>query len=214
MKLVRHTLVSDGPTDANLIPIIDWTLRQVGGVESSEGVRADLWRLPRKPEGFKERLVKAYEMFPCDVLFVHRDAERVPADARREEIQAALREAGLALPAVAVVPVRMLEAWFLFDERAVRKASGNPNGKSVLNLPPLGKVESRPDPKADLKQALRDASELSGRRLKKFDTDAAFWRLADHIEDFSSLRLLPSFSSFEQAIRNLQANDWRPGFYG
>jgi len=32
-------------------------------------------------------------------------------------------------PHVALVPVRMTEAWFLHDEEAIRRASGNPNGR-------------------------------------------------------------------------------------
>ena len=216
MNVLRHTLVSDGTTDANLIPIIDWSLKRVGGVALSEGTRAEFWRLQNKPEGLADRLAKAFELFPCDVLFVHRDAEGDdPAD-RMTEVRnafATLKQKGIILPAVAVVPVRMLEAWLCFDERAIRKAAGNPNGTVPLGLPPLRRVESRPNPKADLKEALRAASELSGRRLKKFNTAAAFWRIVDCIEDFSPLRELSAFQTFETAIKQLKEADLKPGFY-
>ena len=82
MKVLRHTLVSDGTTDANLIPIIDWTLRQIGGVALSEGVRAEFRRLPQEPKGLAERIVKAIELHPCDVLFVHRDTEKQSLEMR------------------------------------------------------------------------------------------------------------------------------------
>jgi DNA-binding transcriptional regulator YiaG len=213
MKVIRHTLVSDGPTDANLIPIIDWTLKHAGGVPLSEGVRADFWRLPKKPQNPADRLLKAVEIFPCDVLLIHRDAERDLPQARFDEIRQAFDLAGIQLPAVAVVPVRMLEAWLCFNEDAIRKASGNPNGKASLNLPALKRVESRPDPKEDLREALLTASELSGRRRKKFNTAAAFWRVVDFIEDFSPLRGLPSFLAFENSIKSLRDNDWKAGFY-
>jgi len=217
MNVLRHTLVSEGTTDANLIPIIDWTLRETGGIPLSEGVRAEFWRLPEPPDGPVERFVKAAELFPCDVLFIHRDADKLSLDARVEEIREAFAKAkqrGVQLPAVAIVPVKMLEAWLCFDEQAVRKAAGNPNGTVPLCLPPLRRVETRPDPKDELKQALRAASQLTGRRLKKFSTATAFWRIVDWIEDFSPLRELPAFRSFEKSIQRLKENGWKSGFYG
>ena|ERR1035437_1348888 len=213
MKVIRHTLVSEGSTDANLIPIIDWTLKHAAGVPLSEGVRADFWRLPERPQNTTDRLLKAVEIFPCEVLFVHRDADGELPQARCDEICRAFDKAGIKLPAVAVVPVRMLEAWLCFNEDAIRRASGNPNGKAPLNLPTLKRVESRPDPKKDLREALLTASELSGRRRKKFDATAAFWRVVDFIDDFSPLRELSSFQAFENSIKSLKDNDWKPGFY-
>src|SRR5579863_2023116 len=109
MRVIRHTLVSDGSTDANLIPIINWTLKHAAGVPLSEGRRAEFWRLPKKPLTQADRLLKAVELFPCDILFVHRDAERDPPHLRFNEISQAFDQAGITLPAVAVVPVRMLE---------------------------------------------------------------------------------------------------------
>lgn len=216
MKVVRHTLVSDGTTDANLIPIIDWCLKQIGGVTISTGVRAEFRRLPEPPKGLAERLAKAIELHPCDVLFVHRDAERQSSESRVAEIRAAFgtMPQHIQPPAVAVVPVRMLEAWLCFDEQAIRNAAGNPNGRAPLGLPQLKKIDSRPDPKEDLRKALLAACELSGRRLKKFNTAAAFWRIVDYIEDFSALRELPAFQAFEQSIKNLKQNNWKRDFYG
>lgn len=213
MKTIRHTLLSDGPTDANLIPIIDWTLKRVAGIPLSEGVRADFWRLPERPQNATERLLKAVDIFPCDVLFIHRDAERDLPQVRFDEIRRAFDLAGIQLPAVAIVPVRMLEAWLCFNEDAIRKASGNPTGKTPLNLPTLKRVESRPDPKADLREALLTASEHTGRRRQKFNTAAAFWRVVDYIEDFSPLRELPSYQAFEKSIKSLKDKDWQAGFY-
>ncbi len=213
MKVLRHTLVSDGPTDANLIPIINWTLKEAVGVQLAEGMHAEFWRLPRKPANITERLVKAVELFPCEVLFVHRDAEKEEPIARFDEIRQAFGAARVRLPVIAVVPVRMLEAWLCFSEKAIRQASGNPNGKVALNLPPLKRIESCPNPKVDLREALLTASELSGRRRKKFDTETAFWRIVDCIEDFSPLRELPAFQAFEHSVRDLADNGWKPGFY-
>lgn len=216
MTLLKHTLISDGPTDVNLIPIINWTLKIAGGVILAEGVRAEFWRLPRIPDSLEGRISKAIELFPCDALFIHRDAEKEDPKVRYEEIRAAVVNAmasGCRLPAVGIVPVRMTEAWLLFDENAIRNAAGNPNGKNPLNLPQVHKLESRPDPKRDLQEVLKAASELKGRRLKKFNTAQAFWRIVDFLDDFSPLRQLPAFLAFERAIHEMKANNWQPGFY-
>jgi hypothetical protein len=217
MPPLRHTLVSDGPTDANLIPIINWTLREAADVPVAEGVRADLQRLPRPPVNFVERIKSAVDLFPCDVLFIHREAEGEQPEKRYAEIRDAVNQAtkdGCKVPAVAVVPVRMMEAWLIFDEHAIRNAAGNPNGNVPLNLPTLNKVEARPDPKSDLRAALISASGLNGRRRKKFRDSQALWRIVDFIQDFSPLRQLSAFRVFEEIIRVLKANAWKAGFYG
>ena len=215
MKGLRYTLVSDGPTDANLIPILNWSLKHTGGVALPEGRHAEFWRLPHLPKDLAERLTKAVELYPCEVLFVHRDAENQPVESRAVEITKAFQAVAgkIGQPAIAVVPVRMLEAWLCFDEKAIRNAAGNPNGKAPLNLPSLKRVESRPDPKQELQQALRAACELSGRRLKKFDTAAAFWRIVDYIDDFSPLRELAAFRAFEESVQKLKKNNWQAGLY-
>ena len=136
---------------------------------------------------------------------------------RIEEIQhavAAAKRQGVCVPAVAVVPVRMIEAWLCFDEVAIRKAAGNPNGKQQLGLPDHKRIEARPNPKNDLKKALLAASELRGRRLKKFNTAAAFWRIVDYIEDFSPLCQLPAYRAFESAVGRMKQSGWSPGFHG
>lgn len=216
-KVLRHTLVSEGTTDANLVPIIDWTLKQKAGVSLAQGTRAEFWRLPKPPRGLSQKITRALELFPCDVMFVHRDADTAPPEDRTQEIRAALaetRESGIKCPMVALVPVRMLEAWLCFDESAIRKAAGNPNGIQPLALPDLKRIEQRPDPKGDLQKALRTASGLRGRRLKKFDTATAFWRIVDYIEDFAPLRQLPAYQAFEATVRRMKENEFRPGFYG
>lgn len=67
-----------------------------------------------------------------------------------------------------VVPVRMTEAWLLFDQLSIRAAAGNPRGVEELNLPKLDTIENIPDPKATLYKALTLASGLSTRRRSKF----------------------------------------------
>jgi len=140
MNELRYTLLTDGSADQALMPILTWLLKQNGVKRAIQPAWADLRQLPRPPKPLHERIAVSMELYPCDLLFVHRDAEKIPLDNRVSEIQQALSRAStrskdLVPPTVCVVPVRMQEAWLLFDETALRKAAGNPNGTQKLNLP-------------------------------------------------------------------------------
>jgi hypothetical protein len=95
----------------------------------------------------------------------------------------------------------MLEAWLLFDELAIRRASGNPSGTMRLDLPPFRAVETVANPKAMLHGILRDASGLHGRRLKSFNPNTVVCRIPDYIEDFQPLRALSAFERFEDEVK-------------
>jgi hypothetical protein len=193
---MRLTLLSDGPTDQALLPILRWLIRE-HSTHPFEQNWADLRRLHARPVKLAGKVRAALDLYPCDVLVVHRDAEKEPAENRLAEIAAATGD--LALPIVCAVPVRMTEAWLLFDEPAIRRAAGCPNGKTPLDLPPLKTAEELPHPKAVLHEAIVSASNLSGRRRKQLQPDIR--RLADLIDDFAPLRRLPSFCAFERSLR-------------
>ena len=148
----------------------------------------------------------AVEMYPCNLLFVHRDAERAARQVRVAEI---LRVLGASPPAVCVVPVRMQEAWLLFDEGAIRAAAGRPTGMEPLPLPALRRTEAVPNPKSVLRDALVTASGLRGRRRRQFPVMERVYRLAVLIEDFSPLRELAAFGALEHDLRmTLEGNGW------
>jgi hypothetical protein len=103
-----------------------------------------------------------------------------------------------AIVVVPVVPVRMLEAWLLSDESALRTAAGNPNGRRPLELPRIQEIESLPDPKGILHDLLRQASELGSRRRRNVEVSAI--RVAERTEDFSRLRGLQAFRALEAEV--------------
>jgi len=214
MNELRYTLLSDGSSDRALLPILTWLLQQNGVTRAIQPAWADLRQLPRSPKHLDERIRVSIELYPCDLLFVHRDAERTPLATRVDEILQALSRVSTRsqspLPhAVCVVPVRMQEAWLLFDDVALRGAAGNPNGKQPLNLPRLNAVESLPDPKRHLMQLLQHASGLSGRRRDSFDAAQAARRLTTLVADFSPLRELSAFQRVEADVANVvQENGW------
>ena len=201
MTAIRFVLLSDGSSDRALLPVLKWVLTQHPQVASIEGEWSDPRMLPPQRRQLHERIRHALEAYEeCNLLFIHRDAEKDPPETRHAEIRAALEKAQVKHAAVGVVPVRMQEAWLLFDEMAVRRAAGNPNGSTGLSIPQLSELERLADPKECLHELLRTASGLRGRKLKTFDPHKAAHLVADRIEDFSPLRRLPAFRCLEQDV--------------
>ncbi|MBW3624909.1 MAG: hypothetical protein KY468_16025 [Armatimonadetes bacterium] len=211
MKEIRYSLITDGPSDQALIPLLTWTLRNFLTDYAIQPQWADLRRLPRPPKLLSDRIEISLELFPCDLLFIHRDAERDTYASRKREIQSALQSVNETVEflSVCVVPVRMQEAWLLFDESAIRQASGNPNGTDRLQLPRLAEIESEPDPKQILHSLLKEASGLHGRRLRDYPVSTSARRVAEFIEDYSPLRVLPAFNALEKDVTNtLSIGGW------
>jgi hypothetical protein len=205
MMEISVTLLSDGSSDKRLLPVIIWLFHQHRPDLAIQSIWADLRVLRNPPQTLAGKITKSLELYPCDLLFIHRDSENDTPENRTQEIIAVVEsvsEIVSALPVICVVPVRMQEAWLLFDEGAIRKAAGNPNGDAVLQLPHLPLVESLPDPKNLLYDLLREASELRGRRLKKFSVSKSAHLVAEYIEDYSPLRTLPAFNALEAELTN------------
>lgn len=198
---LTYTLLGDGPSDRLLEYPIRWALSSLG-VRLELGQWADLRYTSPKPATLRERACAALELYPAQLLVVHRDAESEPHSARLAEIQSAVT--GIADRYIAIVPVRMTESWFLHDEQAIRRASGNPNGGVPLNLPTASTIESLPDPKSVLEKSLLDASDLPGRRRekKKREFPQMRARTAELITTFAPLAGVPAFKAFLTALKS------------
>ena len=211
MEELRYTLLTDGASDRALLPILKWLLIANGVNYPLQETWADLSLVNPKPEGLARRIKVSLELYPCDCIFIHRDAEGQPHTIRRDEILRNIETLGqgVVVPYICVIPVRMQEAWLLFNQAAIRRASGNPNGQVRLNLPKPNKIEALPDPKEILYGLIRDASELEGRRLKRLYPSALAYRVSELIEDFSLLRQLSAFNLLEEEIRQIiEQNGW------
>lgn len=204
MNPLRFTLVADGASDRALLPVLDWLLH-THSARAFQSQWADLRALPRPPQTLHDRLRIALQLFPCDLLFVHRDAERQGREIRVQEILSCVGETPDP-PIVCVIPVRMQEAWFLFDETWLRFAAGNPNGRMPLALPPLDRIEEIPNPKELVHDLLRTASGLRPGRLRRFQAATLVHRLTELIDDWSPLRRLPAFLALEDDVRALLAD--------
>jgi hypothetical protein len=203
---VTYTLAADGTSDRVLLPIITWSIKQWDRHPVIEQW-ADFGRIPRQ-ESSEARIKAALELYPCDVLFVHRDAESQSPEWRREEIANVLRQ--IPVQHIPVVPVRMTEAWLLVDEKAIRSAAGNPNGTEDLNLPDVRRLEALPDPKRILHEALVKASGLNARRRSLLEAGKRVHWITNYIDDYSCLKVLPAFRALQEDIRSVIVGTVRP----
>jgi hypothetical protein len=207
MTALRFTLLSEGSSDRALIPILLWALRQ-HSLRTFQAQWADLRGLRQPLRGLTRRLDATLQLYPCELLFVHRDADLAGLDARVREIEVAVQSLGGKPdpPLVCVIPVRALEAWFLFDEGAIRRAADNPRGSVQLDLPQASEIETIPRPKEVLLDLLRTASGLSTRRRRGMRWHKQIHRIAELTADFSPLRQLSAFQAFEDNLRDLLAS--------
>lgn len=169
----------------------------------------NLRRLP-KPPGLRvvDRLRTVLELgMNPDIVFVHRDAEKQDPSLRYKEVQDAVSVTRPGLPAVAVVPVRMTEAWLLLDEDQIRHVAGRPRSTVSLELPPISKIEAQSDPKKILRDALDIASGLKGRRLIRFQGQFSNNRrtLLQRLDVNGPVRSLPSWKALESTLDRIVA---------
>jgi hypothetical protein len=200
--LYRFTIVGDGPTDRALKPIVNWALLEIPHVAST-GFLVDFTVGRGENNDLASRIKRAVRELPCDILLVHRDAEKEPPSQRLDEIGVATK--GITSQYVPIVPVRMTEAWLLVNEQAIRHAADNPNGSVRLEIPRISQLEALPDPKDVCNTLLVTASESNGRRRHKFSRESELaarrCRIAELINDFSPLRSVPAFATFQQLLQ-------------
>jgi hypothetical protein len=197
MKRVSATLVTDGSSDMLLAPLIELLFDAhtdlAYQVKCAQG-------LPPVSSGLQARIDSALELFPCDFLFVHRDAEGIEATIRQQEIETNWLNSRKTAILICIVPVRMTEAWLIASEGPIRSAVGNPNGSAALGLPASKDIESLPDPKTVLFAALKAASGLSAMRKRRFRPQQFRHRVSELIDDLTPLRKLASFQHLETQV--------------
>lgn len=193
MQIVDYALIGDGTSDRALLPILSWSLRRLAP-QIDFALQAFVHRGSCAIDATVDAVRSKYN--PA-LIFVHRDAERLPLATRRAEVP----RIDCVVP---VIPVRMTEAWLLIDAEALRIASGNPNGRTAIELPRTRDIERLPDPKKDLERLLMDAAGALGqRRRKRFRQEQSFMvhRVAECIRDFSALHELEAFRAFWDELK-------------
>ncbi|MFA5328146.1 MAG: hypothetical protein WC384_10165 [Prolixibacteraceae bacterium] len=209
MKELKYTLIADGSSDVVLLKIIKWLLDDLYPQLPCEGSFADFRRIPDPPKGLSKKVKTAKLYFPYNILFVHRDAESTTnvkiMDQRRQEIREQLDEVDRG-KTICVVPIKMMETWLLINADAIKKAAGNRNYRGDVNLPSVKNLERENQPKDILHLLLKNASGLKNRGLKTFNVDQKVHLVADYIEDFSPLRSLTAFQTFEEDLKEVMDN--------
>jgi hypothetical protein len=193
-----------------LLPVIDWTLRRLSK-ETFDGAWSNPDAFAERGHDAETRIRESIRYFPSNILFVHRDCDTAAFEDRVQEIVVAGERVGPTCPIICIVPVKMTEAWFLFDEAAIRFAADRPDGRKRLYLPTHQEAQRQSDPKKTLEEALVTAAEVTGRRLQDFRRRIREKKhiVATRIEDFSPLKHHASYVAFEGHLKNvLEANNW------
>ncbi len=198
MNELTYTLLADGTSDRALMHIINWLLNDLFPKMPITSRFATL--LNRKLD---ERIENAIKFYPCDVLFVHRDAENESYEKRKNEIERFWKDAKMNNERmIPIIPIRITETWFLINEQAIKLASGNPNSKIKINLPKISELEKFKTPKETLFNLIREANDSKKRNMKNLDLNNCRQRVAENIESFALLRELSSFQKFEHLLQN------------
>lgn len=204
---IRALFLCDGPSDAPLGVHVARMARQHG--VDLDVVSPDLRRLDPAPGLTVTGRATAVFAFDdaFDLVIVHRDAEARPTTERVAEVRAGIEAVRNDLPSIPVVPIRMTEAWLLVDEAAIRRVAGRPSGTEPLGLPALRNVESIPDPKSVLSQALDTASGTQGRRLRAFQRDFGTHRrlLLEALDHEGPVASLSGWQSLAQTVASVVA---------
>ena len=105
MTELTYTLLGDGPSDEVLLRHLAWLIGQHLSPEISTRPQwGDLRACRERPIGLAQRIRTALILYPCDLLFVHRDAENQMPQTRYDEIQRAIEQNGVGSPpAVCVI---------------------------------------------------------------------------------------------------------------
>lgn len=182
-------MVADGGTDRILVPIIQWAIHRID---------PDVEILEPAFNKRKAPLAEYLEAYHPETMlaFVHRDAENLSLEERLQEFPQDARE-----DIVPIIPVRMSEAWILFDGHAIARAANRPSYS--VTVPDIAELERLADPKARLQELLLEAAgSPTGRRLKNFRRSIVDRRIsvALLIQDFSPLEALPAFAQFQQSL--------------
>lgn len=202
---LRFALIGEGNTERYLVEHLKTLCLRKKGIDAVEGVWAtDL--LARSGAG-KDVASKVSALLAADsefdILFIHRDSDNEPVEARRREITDAMHDRGKGKPFVPVIPIRETEAWLLVDEAAIRDVVGHSQGKTELELPKLSQVEQRARPKELLKQALARAAK-PGRR-NDIDERAFSRYRRELLENLDLDGPIQQLSAWQNLLRDLKA---------
>lgn len=165
--------------------------------------------VPKQGLTFAEYVLKAATLAEADklmVLCVHTDADG-PTDVKTvtnkidpafAEVQATLN--GVCKNLVAIVPVRMTEAWMLADKDALKGEIGTIKTNVQLGLTRL--PESIANPKETINETIRLAFDHRSERSRNQVNIGDLYEPMGVTADLAKLSTLPSYQKFREAVRD------------
>jgi len=161
---VKAVFLGEGSSDQPLAGIVTLLFQRRGLELRMSAPDLDTLRGVGRSVADKVAAVQKLTSERIDLFVIHRDSDSSEPQLRYSEIESAMARAAPDVALLAVVPIRMTEAWLLLDEEAIRRVSGNPKGRQSLNLPKSSEAERTSNPKSLLQDSLLVASEDKGRR--------------------------------------------------
>jgi Domain of unknown function (DUF4276) len=208
MRWLGTAMYAEGPTDVRFLqPLLQRACTQMCLTECNEPVEVsdvlDLQPLPSTHGHVRAQRIAAAARQARDawsILFIHADADSDSERAIRERIEPAraLLQAEWGAQSVAVVPVRMTEAWMLADLQALKRAFGTTMDEHEMGL--AGAVAHGPDSLSDPKATLNAAFRAScGKR--RLSPVGAYFGLLGETASIEQLRKLAAFRRMEGELR-------------
>jgi len=202
---MRFTLWAEGPSDACLIPILTWLLRQCGVHADIDQDESVIFFTKRK------RLTDIFrdEDYWSDLLFIQIDADSNTDDAgagpkpRLNLCGDKVKGVENLPPYVCVIPVQETETWLLVSKATLLHVAGNP--RKEISLPGCSHLEAMGNPKRRLCSILNEL----GVDVPEDGADSEIWKtLSASIpvaerQGYSILRCLPSFKSLETTVKQV-----------
>jgi hypothetical protein len=208
MRWLGTALYAEGPTDVRFLqPLLQRACAQMCLTGCSEPVEVsdvlDLQPLPRthgQPRAQRIAAVAREARVAWSILFIHADSDGDQGRAIQERIEPAraLLQAEWGAQSVAVVPVRMTEAWVLADFQALKGAFGTTMSEHDLGLADAEAhgPDRLTDPKATLEAAFRASR---GRRRAR--SVAPYFGMIGETASFDELRKLDAYRRMEGELR-------------
>ena len=212
MRYLGLALFAEGSTDYRLLGrILYRTVENLCVFHASDVIEIGEVRELDAPKAYRDcsRATRILEAARRDIgafhiLFIHADANGNAGRAQRERVEPATQlirqEEELSdTRDVAVVPVRVTEAWALADGDALRGAFGTTLDDEGLGIPARPQeVEHLAEPKQVLDHALREA--VGGSRRRRHQVSTYLNAIGERV-GLARLRSVPAYRRFEGDLR-------------
>lgn len=200
---ISFILTGEGSSDLRLVEHIESLLVEEGFTEVS-GDAPDLSRFGKAiGRTVREKLTALVKHYPnIDLVFIHRDADNAGLHAREQEIATAVDGLLIMDRVIPVIPVTMLETWLLADSAAIKRVAGNSSYGDLECVPAIRHIEKITDAKELLLDALCEASQTQGARLRRFKRRFPEMRarLTFDLDPNGPVRQLESYRYFREKI--------------